>query len=159
MSPNEEEVIAFVTTEAALLDAGDLESWLTLYDHDCRYWIPSEPGQTDPDQQISIVYDDRDQLSARVARLCSGKEYAQLPPSVTCHQLSNLAVCEHPFSNMFSVKAIQVVYEKRPNTELQILPGRVSWQIRRRADGLRITRKRVEILDVHRYFENLTFLL
>ncbi len=159
MITGERQILKLLTDEAALLDAGELDSWLSLYDEECRYWIPSEPSQTDPDQHVSIIYDDRTRLTARIARLQSGKEHAQTPFSVTCHQLTNLTVYEHPATNAFCVEAVQVVYEKRPNTELQVLPSRVKWLIRHHALGFRIARKRIDLVDVHRYFENLTFIL
>ena len=34
--------------EARLLDAGQFEDWLKLYEPQGIYWMPSQPGQTDP---------------------------------------------------------------------------------------------------------------
>ncbi len=151
-------VVDFVHHEAALLDAGDLGAWLELHADDCLYWVPGHHGRSDPAREVSIVYDDRARLAARVARLTSGKEYAQDPPSVTCHQLSNITV--GPLDgDLIDVAAVQVVYETRPNTGLQIVPGRVEWRIRSSGSALTIVEKRVTLVDVDCYFENLTFVL
>jgi 3-phenylpropionate/cinnamic acid dioxygenase small subunit len=152
--------VDFVHHESRLLDDGDLDGWLDLFAEECRYWVPAERGNHDPDREVSIVYDDRPRLKARVVRLTSGKEYAQDPPSVTCHQLSNIMV-NGADDEIIEVDAVQVVYETRPNTGLQIVPGRVRWLLRRRGDGagLEIIEKRIDLVEIHRYFPNLTFIL
>ena len=57
----------------ALLEAGDLGSWLGLFADDCLYWVPGQRGRSDPTSEVLIVYDDRARLAARVARLTSGR--------------------------------------------------------------------------------------
>lgn len=152
-------IVDFLICEAALLDDGDLGGWLALYTADCRYWIPGGPGERDPSRQVSIVYDDRARLEQRVARLTSGKEYAQDPPSVTCHQLSNISVKTATDGDVLIATAIQVVYESRPNTGLQIVPSRVAWRLRESEGSLQIMEKRITLVDFDRYYQNLTFVL
>ena len=151
-------VVDFIHHEAELLDAGDLEAWLELFADDGVYWIPGRAGHTDPAREVSIVYDDRPRLAARVARLASGKEYAQDPVSATCHQLSNISV-DSTNGDTVEVSAVQVVYEARPNTGLQIVPSRVAWRVRHSGPRLVILEKRIMLVDLDRYFENLTFVL
>lgn len=151
-------IVDFVHHEAALLDAGDLDAWIQLFADDCLYWVPGQRGRSDPSRQVSIVYDDRRRLSARVARLTSGKEYAQDPPSATCHQLSNIVVGALD-GDCIDVSAVQVVYEARPNTGLQTVPGRVEWRLRPSGSLFSIVEKRIMLVDVQRYFENLTFVI
>jgi benzoate/toluate 1,2-dioxygenase subunit beta len=157
-------VDAFLYREAALLDAGDLAAWMALFADDGLYWIPSRRGPADPHRQVSIVFDDRNRLAARVRRLLSGKEYAQDPPSVTCRQLSNLTVgaaggADATSDGEVAVSGVMVVYEKRPNTAMQVLPAQVAWRLRGEGDGYRIVEKRVTLVDLDRYYENLTFIL
>lgn len=159
MSGPDQAVYDFVHREAMLLDEGELEAWLELFTEDCVYWIPSEQGDTDPRREVSIVYDDKRRLGVRVARLLSGKEYAQDPPSVTCHQLSNIVTGVGTGDTHLEVAAVQVVYEKRPGMGLQVLPGRVRWRLRREGVGLRVLEKRIDLVDLHCYYENLTFVL
>ena len=42
-----QEVSSFLTHEADLLDQGNFEAWLELYEDDALYWVPSSPEQTD----------------------------------------------------------------------------------------------------------------
>lgn len=151
-------VEAFLYREAALLDAGELEEWTTLFAEDGVYWVPSTRGPADPQRQVSIVYDDKNRLASRVRRLMSGKEYAQDPPSTTCRQLSNLVVGTEADGEVH-VAGVMVVYEKRPNTSLQVLPTHATWRLRATDDGHRIVEKRVTLVDLDRHYENLTFIL
>lgn len=152
-------IVDFVIREAALLDDGDLAGWLALYAADCCYWIPAGPGERDPSREVSIVYDDRPRLESRLARLTSGKEYAQDPPSVTCHQLSNISIGIEPDGGMIAVAAVQVVYECRPSTGLQAVPTRIAWRLRVADGRLQIVEKRITLVDYGRYYQNLTFVL
>lgn len=72
--PDLRSVEAFLYEEADCLDRADLESWIALYTEDGRYWLPSHPGQTSPDTEISIIYDDR--LLMEIRRLNYGHELA-----------------------------------------------------------------------------------
>jgi 3-phenylpropionate/cinnamic acid dioxygenase small subunit len=152
-------VEAFLHREAMLLDAGDLGAWLELFAPDGVYWVPSRREPCDLQRHVSIVYDDRARLTKRVTRLLSGKEYAQEPPSATCRQLSNLVVSPGGGAGELTVTGVMVVYEKRPNTAMQVLPGHASWRLRAAGDSYEIVEKRVVLLDLDRYFENLTFIL
>jgi benzoate/toluate 1,2-dioxygenase subunit beta len=152
------DLTAFLYHEARLLDRGQLAAWLELFTDDAHYWIPARRGPVDPDRHVSIVYDDKPRLTGRVARLLSGKEYAQEPPSVTCRHLSNLVVVRDD-GNEAEVDGVQVTYETRPNTAGQVLPSNVTWRLRRGSGGIRIASKRVLLLDLDRYYENLTFII
>jgi 3-phenylpropionate/cinnamic acid dioxygenase small subunit len=154
-------VEAFVSHEAALLDAGDLRAWLALFADDGCYWVPARRGDSDPARHVSIVYDDVRRLRSRVERLLSGKEYAQLPPSATCRAITNVRAMGARESGEIDVAAVMVVYEKRPTTPMQAIPAHASWRLRP-ADGdpaFHIVSKRVDLLDVDHHYENLTFIL
>ena len=148
----------FLFQEAALLDAGDLTAWMALFADDGLYWIPSRRGPADPHRHVSIVFDDKNRLASRVRRLLSGEEYAQDPPSITCRALSNLATSA-TVEGEVAVNGVMVVYEKRLNTAMQALPAHVNWRLRPAGDGYLIAEKRVTLVDLERYYENLTFIL
>src|SRR5690606_19668980 len=63
------EIELFVLNEARLLDEGEFEAWLDLYAPQGIYWMPSKPGQTDPLNVASIIYEDHAILAIRVQRL------------------------------------------------------------------------------------------
>src|ERR1700739_2546463 len=55
----------FLMHEARLLDESKFDDWLALFTADAWYWVPSEPDQRDPQQTVSLIYDDRRLLEAR----------------------------------------------------------------------------------------------
>lgn len=157
-------VADFVHTEAALLDGRRLEEWLTLFAPDGLLWVPGRGGDADPDRHVSIIYDHLPQLRARVTRLLSGKETAQDPPSQTLRAVTNLRWSEDADA-LVTVDTVQVIYETRAlELPLLVLPCRVRYRLRP-ADpegpgaAFSMVMKRIELLEVHRHFENLAFLL
>ncbi len=159
----------FVHHEAALLDERRLEEWLALFAEDGRLWVPGrhDDGELDPARQVSIIYDDVRRLRARVTRLLSGKEAAQDPPSRTIRAVTNLRLLgardgvDSGPDGLVRVDSVQVIYETRGLAQaMLILPCKVCYTLREgEADGFEIVEKRVNLLEVHRHFDSLSFLL
>ena len=84
----------FLFEEARLLDAGKFEAWLKLYEPQGIYWMPSQPGQTDPLNVASIVYEDHAILSIRVQRLLEARALVLTPMPRTTHLVSNIEAQE-----------------------------------------------------------------
>jgi benzoate/toluate 1,2-dioxygenase beta subunit len=86
--PASADVQAFLLLEADLLDRRELDAWLSLYTKDAVYWMPAEPGEPDPEQRVSLFYDDRSILEDRVWRLGHPKMFSQNPPARQVRVLS-----------------------------------------------------------------------
>ena len=84
----------FLLHEAQLLDDGRFDDWLALFTPEAWYWVPSEPGQVDPVETVSLIYDDRRLLETRVRRLSSPRMYSQEPRSRTSRMVSNVTIEE-----------------------------------------------------------------
>src|SRR5215472_14663450 len=84
----------FLLHEARLLDDGKFDDWLTLFTADAWYWVPSEPGQTDRFETVSLISDDRRLLETRIRRLASPRMYSQEPRSRTSRIVSNVTIEE-----------------------------------------------------------------
>lgn len=148
---------ALLYREAALLDAGDYAGWLALYSEDARYWVPSAPGQNDPLQQASIIYEDRAVLALRIARLVHPRAHALRPPPRTLHLVSNILPGEYretaEGASAETDSALLMVEYREP--EQRLYAARVHHRLRRDAgagagkdtDGWLIVEKRVELLD------------
>ncbi|HEX2173140.1 MAG TPA: aromatic-ring-hydroxylating dioxygenase subunit beta, partial [Dehalococcoidia bacterium] len=79
----------FLYHEAELLDARRYREWLALFAEDARYWVPLRENQTDPENELNIIYDDHGRLDDRLYRLEGGYALAQDPPSRTARTISN----------------------------------------------------------------------
>jgi 3-phenylpropionate/cinnamic acid dioxygenase small subunit len=84
----------FLQHEAQLLDDGQFNDWLALFMPEAWYWVPSEPGQADPFETVSLIYDDRRLLETRVRRLSSPRMYSQEPRSRTSRMIGNVTIEE-----------------------------------------------------------------
>ena len=157
----------FLYAEARLLDGQRLEEWLELFAPEGIYWVPIDED-TDPERSPSIIYDDAVQRSKRVYQLLQGPRYAQVPPSRTLHQISNVEVEETDSEGEVSVWCNTVVFELRPGDHqgLQValgtqraLVGRCQYRLRQASGRWMIVLKKVLLIDRDLPLSNLTFIL
>ena len=137
---------AFLIHEADLIDRRDFKAWLALYTEDCRYWVPLEEGQADPQDTVSLIYDDRKLLETRVRRLGHPRVHAQAPPSRTLHTLANVAVDPQPQDGRIVVRSNQIVAEYRQN-RTRLFAGRCTHRLAPQDGGYRIACKRIDLID------------
>jgi benzoate/toluate 1,2-dioxygenase beta subunit len=126
----------FLFHEARLLDTGQLEAWLELFTDDATYWLPLERGQQDPFEMSSIVHDDRTLLELRVK---------QAPLARTVHQVSNIMVAGEANGETVVHSTLQLVEFR--NEKQRLYGALVEHRLRRSADGFRIARKRVDLVN------------
>ena len=60
------EVSQFIYREARLQDNHEYDAWEALWTNDGVYWIPANGEGGDPEQEMSILYDNRSRISLRV---------------------------------------------------------------------------------------------
>ena len=83
----------FLYREAALLDDGDFEAWLKLFDAEVYYEAPLNDVAPDHGATaLKIISDGYEQLALRVARLGTGLAHAEQPRSRTRRHLGNILV-------------------------------------------------------------------
>lgn len=144
--------------EAELLDTRQYRAWLDLFGPEAIYWIPLREGQTDPENELNIVYDDRNRMEDRVDRLESGFAYAQEPPSRTARVIANVRVMPEDGSGALCVRSAFTLVEVRAGRQ-HVLGGhylhRLGW-----VDGrLLILSKRADLVNSEEPLDNLTFLV
>jgi benzoate/toluate 1,2-dioxygenase beta subunit len=135
----------FLFEEARLLDAGLFEQWLKLYEPQGIYWMPSQPGQTDPLNVASIMYEDHAILSMRVQRLLEARALVLTPMPRTTHLVSNIEV-EETGEGEFAANAAFVCVEHQADKQ-RIYSGRHAYQLARQDDSFRIRLKRVTLMN------------
>ena len=135
----------FLFEEARLLDAGEFEAWLKLYEPHGIYWMPSQPGQTDPLNVASIIYEDHAILSIRVQRLLEARALVLTPMPHTTHLLSNIQA-EQSADDEFSVHAAFIGMEYQGERQKNY-SGRHTFRLLRHGHSFRIALKRVDLLN------------
>ena len=144
--------------EARLLDERRYEEWLNLFTAECLYWIPSTPGGGDPRGEVSLTFDDRRRLEDRIARLRTGYAYSQMPPSRTCHLLTNIEVSQDTAPDQVRVRSNFMICEYRA-TVYRTLAGWYGHSLQRENGSWRIACKIVNLIDSDQGLENLSLVL
>jgi 3-phenylpropionate/cinnamic acid dioxygenase small subunit len=88
------QVSQFLYMEARLQDDHAYAEWESLWTDDGIYWIPANGEGEDPENQMSILYDNRSRISIRVKQLLTGKRLSQSPKSRLRRIVSNIEILD-----------------------------------------------------------------
>jgi len=152
------EVERFYYDEAALLDAHRYDEWLALFSDDANYFMPIRRTrmQRELDQEftkpgeMAFFSDTKTLLAGRVAKLKSGRSWAEDPPSRTRHLITNVRVVRDNGREL-EVESNFHVYRTRLNSEES------SW-IGSRRDVLRRVEGSFQIADRKIFLEQTVLL-
>jgi benzoate/toluate 1,2-dioxygenase subunit beta len=139
------EIELFLLREAKLLDTGEFEAWLALYEPQGIYWMPSQPGQTDPKGVASIIYEDHAILAMRVQRLLEARALVLTPMPRTTHLISNIEVAEDG-ADAFKAEAAFLCIEHQGEKQ-RLYSGRHTHHLVRGNGSFRIALKHVALAN------------
>jgi len=160
------EVEQFLYREARLLDSRQFRDWLELFTDDVRYWMTNRTNRypkhskaisiLDPvryveddigaDDELAILDEDKETLTARVDRLDTGMAWAEDPPSRTRHMIANIEVEPGESAEELRVYSNFIVYRSRAASEEDFYVGGREDVLRRVGGALKIARRRL-VLD------------
>ncbi|HYP83797.1 aromatic-ring-hydroxylating dioxygenase subunit beta [Variovorax sp.] len=142
-----QDLIDFVVRECRLLDDKRYEDWNALFTDDAYYWLPLVPGQEDPIEHTSHLYEDKLLRELRIERLKSPRAFSQQPPS-RCHHLLQLPTVEEfdDAAGRYLVRT-EFHYTESQGDELQFYVGTFFHHLARVDGALRLTLKRVNLLN------------
>ncbi len=137
----------FLLHEARLLDDARFDEWLALFTPEATYWVPSEPGQANPLETVSLIYDDRQLLETRVRRLASpAKCYSQEPRSRTSRIVTNVTIEDDADPATTLIRSKFVLIEFRRN-EQRLFGGTSFHRLTIVGGNIRIASKRVDLVN------------
>ena len=147
----------FIYREARLQDDHRYDEWEALWTDDGIYWIPSNGEGGDPEQEMSIVYDNRSRIALRVAQFHTGKRFSQTPRSRLRRIVSNIELLEHDAQHIF-VTCNAMVFEsgRRGDT---VWASRNEYKLRRVRDDLRMAAKKVVLVNNEKALYSMAFLI
>lgn len=151
------EVQQFIFREARLQDIHDYDAWEDLWTDDALYWVPANGTDTDPERQMSLIYDNRSRIALRIRQLKTGRRHSQTPPSQLARVISNF---EFLTSSNDDIKVMCNVQIFETN-----LRGDTMWAARneytlRRVDGvLKMAYKKVVLINNNKAIYTLSFLV
>jgi len=143
--------------EARLLDDLRHQEWLAMLDENATYWIPCNGDGTEPNREISLVFDDKHRLTDRIGRLQSGLAHAQNPPSKTKRLVSNVQI-ENATENAAMILSGFILYELRRGKE-RVFAGRYEHRLHLVDGTWKIASKKVVLMNNDEVIDNLTFIV
>lgn len=147
----------FLFLEARLQDTHAYDEWESLWTDDAIYWIPANGSDTDPEKDMSIIYDNRSRIGVRIRQLKTGRRHTQTPRSELARIIANIEIAGRT-ENEYDVRANTFIFEDS-------LRGETTWAARneyrlRLVDGqFRLVRKKVSLVNNHKPIFTLSFLV
>jgi benzoate/toluate 1,2-dioxygenase beta subunit len=155
------DVAEFLYREARLADEARYAEWLALWTDDGVYWEPAttDPG-AEPDRHLSHIYDNRARIDTRVKLLQTGHRYSQEPASLMRRVLGNVEVTRGEDGELVAESNfILAELSVQAGHEMHWWAGRTTHRLRRRDGLLRMSHKKVVLVNAAEPLPNLAFLI
>lgn len=152
-----EDVTQFIYREARLQDDHEYDAWESLWTDDGVYWVPANGDGGDPEQVMSIIYDNRSRIALRIRQYHTGKRFSQTPRSRLRRLVSNIEVLREEGDEIL-VTANAMVCESQTRGDFA-WASRNEYLLRRDADGLRMARKTVVLVNNSTAMYSMAFLI
>ena len=151
------EVTQFIFREARLQDDHAYDAWEALWTEDAIYWIPANGEGVDPENEMSIIYDNRSRIALRIKQFHTGKRHSQTPRSRLRRIVSNVEILGAEGSEI-RVTSNAMVFESSLRGDT-IWASRNEHLLRRTGDGLRMAAKKVILVNNEAALQSMAFLI
>ena len=148
----------FLYKEARLADEHDYNGWEALWTDDGLYWVPANGDDTDRMTQMSIIHDNRNRISTRIKQFNTGRRLSQVPASRLRRVVSNVEILGAGENGDTIVEANFVLVESRERSK-EIWAGRFTYRLRTVDGELRMSYKKVALVDNARVIPTMSFLI
>ena len=152
-----EEVTQFIYREARLQDDHAYDEWEALWSDDGVYWIPVNGEGADPENEMSIVYDNRSRISLRIRQFHTGKRFSQTPRSRLRRIVSNIEILESD-GDQIRVTSNAMVFESNTRGDT-VWASRNEYKLRRVDGTLRMALKKVVLVNNETALYSMAFLI
>ncbi len=157
------EVCQFLYQEARLADESDYDAWERLWTDDALYWVPANGVNPDPATSVAIIYDNRRRIATRLNQLRTGRRYAQAPPSNLRRVVGNIEMLGGRRNGSgridLEVGANFLTYESRAASANVLWGGRVTYRLRQLDGRIRLSHKKVVLVDNDKPIPTMAFLI
>jgi len=153
--------VEFLYREARFADEARYAEWHALWTEDAVYWVPATTDpDASPDQHVSHIYDNRARLDTRVKLLQTGHRYSQEPASPMRRLISNIEVARSEDGELV-VESNFILAELsiQARHEMHWWVGHTTHRLRRVEGQLRMSHKKVVLINAAEPLPNLTFLI
>lgn len=139
------EVEDLLFQQAEYIDSRNYEGWIEMFLPDGAYWIPARPGDTDPNTQLSYMYDDVPNMAARCERLMAFGTAGQQPITRSSHVVGNVRIGETSDGELVVHSRFHVTQFRRD--VLTSYAGAYTHHLVGTPEGVKIRLQRVDLID------------
>lgn len=153
--PELKELEQFLFLEARLIDEQRWEEWNDLYTEDGEYWVPATPGQPDPGNHLSLMYETGLLRAVRLKRFRHPNAFSLNPKPRSVHLVSNVMLDEYDEASSMCVvnsRFIMLQYQRDVQT---VFGGSYTHRLRITDNGYKIEHKRVDLVNCDGALENI----
>ena len=152
MSDLHNDIERFLMREAHLLDERRYEEWLSLYEEDAWYWVPTHPDATDRRFSTAHINDDHQLMQVRVQRLGQDNAYTEHPPSrvvriVTLVEVEDAGDAAEDYVAVSKLLMYEYRMRQFRDDDERTFGATVRHGLKRNGEGLRIAWKRIDLVN------------
>lgn len=152
-----EDVTQFIYREARLQDEHQYDAWEALWTDDGLYWVPANGDDGDPEQVMSIIYDNRSRIGLRIRQFHTGKRFSQTPKSRLRRLVSNIEVLEDDGKEL-RVGCNVMIFESQTRGDV-LWAARTEYKLRRNDGELKMAIKKVSLVNNAEALYSMSFLV
>ena len=152
-----DEVTQWVYREARLQDEHRYDEWEALWTDDGIYWVPANGEGGDPEQEMSIIYDNRSRIALRIRQFHTGKRYSQTPKSRLRRVVSNIEILSDDGGEL-TVGSNALIFESHVRGDT-LWAARNEYRLRREGTGLKMAFKKVVLVNNQTALWSMAFLI
>ena len=157
MSELHHEVAQFLYREARLQDTHEYDAWEALWTEDGLYWAPANGENTDPEREMSLIYDNRSRIALRVRQLKTGRRHSQTPPSQLARIIGNIELLPASGDDIEVACNVQI-FETNLRGDT-MWAARCRYKLRRIGDELKMAYKKVALVNNNKAIYTISFLV
>ena len=150
-------VTDFIGYEAWCMDENRYDAWMALWEPELLYWVPINNDDHEPGVMVAIINDNRTQLEQRMTRLKSRLAYSQQPKSRMLRVVGNVNVLSDEGDTVIATSTFTMGEFRIGRQEIYL--GRNIHVLKKRDGRLRMSEKKVLLLNNDDALGNLTFLV
>ena len=146
-----EQLQEFVLHEANLFDERRFSDWMNLFSDDGYYWAPSRSDQESPLREVSLFYDDRSAMAARIQPVNHPNIHSQTPAPASVRLVSNFSIeAMDEDARACTVRSKFVMFEYRasvPKGENRVFAGTYQHRIVLKDGGFQLLWKKAVLTN------------
>ena len=151
------EVAQFLYREARLQDSHEYDAWEALWTDDGTYWVPANGTDTNPEREMSLIYDNRSRIALRIRQLKTGRRHSQTPPSQLARIIANIELLQSGDLD-FGVACNSQIFETNLRGDM-MWAARCVYKLRRVNGELKMVYKKVVLVNNNKPIYTISFLI